>query len=118
MTDIMRIIESSNETNANIKFEITPEDLRGFAEELINRAVNEVAAVASEERNDHLLTKEEAKSLLGVCDSTLWHWQRRGYLVPIKIGTRVKYRESDVNRVLGKKNDISFLMGIKPSNFG
>lgn len=105
----MQIIESSSKTGAIVKFEISHEDLRGFAEELISRAVNEVAAVAMVERNDHLLAKEEAKSLLGVCDATLWHWQRKGYLVPVKIGTRVKYRESDVNRVLGKKNDISFL---------
>ena len=31
-----------------------------------------------------LLTFIEAINFLGVCDATLWHWARSGYLVPVK----------------------------------
>lgn len=101
MTDLMSIISSGN---ANIKLEITSEDLRQFSEELINRAVNEVATVMQDSQEDHLLTKEETKQRLGVCDATLWHWDKKGYLKPVKVGSKVKYRESDVNKILGVQN--------------
>ena len=29
--------------------------------------------------------------LLGVCDATLWHWARSGYLVPVKLGRRANW---------------------------
>lgn len=87
--------------NANIKLEITSEDLRRYSEELISRAINEVAVVMQECKEDNLLTKEETKKQLGVCDATLWHWDKKGYLKPIKVGSKVKYRESDVKKILG-----------------
>ena len=67
MTDLMSILSTGN---ANIKLEITGEDLRNFSEELISRAVNEVAMV----------------------------------MKPVKVGSKVKYRESDVKKILGVQN--------------
>lgn len=101
MTNIMSILESTGNLNTNIEIKISAEDLHNFADELINRAVNEVALV-NQEKNEQLLNKEEAKRLLGVCDATLWHWANKGYLMPVKIGTKVRYRASDVNKILGE----------------
>ena len=75
---------------ANIKLEITGEDLRVFSDELINRAINEV--------------REEVKDMCGVCDATLWHWNKRNYLKAVKVGSKVRYRLSDVKRILGGTN--------------
>ena len=102
MTDLMSILSTGN---ANIKLEITGEDLRNFSEELISRAVNEVAMVMQDNKEDCLLTKEETKKRLGVCDATLWHWDKKGYLKPVKVGSKVKYRESDVKKILGVQNN-------------
>ena len=104
MTDLMQII--SNGT-ANIKLEITSEDLRNFSNELINRAVNEVAAALKATNEDRLLTREEVKSMCGVCDTTLWLWNKRNYLKTVKVGNKVRYRYSDVKRILGETNRIS-----------
>ena len=101
MTDLMSILSTGN---ANIKLEITGEDLRNFSEELISRAVNEVAMVMQDNKEDCLLTKEETKKRLGVCDATLWHWDKKSYLKPVKVGSKVKYRESDVKKILGVQN--------------
>lgn len=101
MTDIMSILTAGN---ANIKLEITSEDLRNFSEELISRAVNEVATAMQDSKDDCLLSKEETKKRLGVCDATLWHWDKKGYLKSVKVGSKVKYRESDVNKILGVQN--------------
>ena len=76
---------------ANIKLEITGEDLRVFSDELINRAIN-------------VLSREEVKDMCGVCDATLWHWNKRNYLKAVKVGSKVRYRLSDVKRILGGTN--------------
>ena len=64
----MQIISNST---ANIKLEITSEDLRHFSDELISRAVNEVAVALKATNEDKLLTREEVKEMCGVCDTTL-----------------------------------------------
>ena len=63
----MQIISNST---ANIKLEITSEDLRHFSDELISRAVNEVAVALKATNEDKLLTREEVKEMCGVCDTT------------------------------------------------
>jgi len=51
MTDLMQIISNGA---ANIKLEITGEDLHNFSNELINRAVNEVAVALKATSEDRL----------------------------------------------------------------
>ena len=87
---------------ANIKLEITGEDLHNFSNELINRAVNEVAVALKATSDDRLLTREEVKEMCGVCDPTLWLWNKRNYLKTVKVGNKVRYRYSDVKRILGE----------------
>ena len=94
----MQIISNST---ANIKLEITSEDLRHFSDELISRAVNEVAVALKATNEDKLLTREEVKEMCGVCDT------KRNYLKAIKVGNKVRYRFSDVKRILGETNKIS-----------
>lgn len=98
MTNLSTILSNPN---ANIKLEISCEDLRNYSDELISRVLNEVATM-KEPTDDRLLTRDEVKNLCGVCDATLWHWNKRNYLKPVKVGCKVRYRQSDVNRILGK----------------
>lgn len=46
------------------------------------------------------LTLDEAREKLGVTAPTLWRWDKTGYLKKMKIGQKVLYRMSDINRVL------------------
>lgn len=103
MTYFMQIISNGA---ANIKLEITSEDLRNFSNELINRAVNEVTVALKATNEDKLLTREEVKEMCGVCDTTLWLWNKRNYLKTVKVGNKVRYRFSDVKRILGKTDKI------------
>ena len=91
---------------ANIKLEITGEDLRIFSDELINRAINEVALAFRAADEERLLSREEVKDMCGVCDATLWHWNKRNYLKAVKVGSKVRYRLSDVKRILGGTNKV------------
>lgn len=49
------------------------------------------------------LTRPEVARMLNVGLSTLWRWAKIGYLTPVKVGTKVLYRASDINALLEKK---------------
>jgi predicted DNA-binding transcriptional regulator AlpA len=97
MKNILSLIQDEQ---AKIKLEVSGEDLLNFSNDLINRAKNELSVEIAEARKEKYLTKEEVKEICGVCDATLWHWNRKNYLNTIKIGNKVRYRMSDVRRIL------------------
>ena len=49
-----------------------------------------------------LLTRKQTSTLLHVDNSTLWRWEKSGYLRPIHVGHRVLYSRSDVDEVIRK----------------
>jgi len=78
------------------------------ANETLARKVREEAEREAERRfqihSDFLVAKEEARARLGRPDpSTLWRWEKAGYLIPVRIGTRVFYRQSDLDRLIQNK---------------
>lgn len=97
MDDLISILRQGN---ANVRLEVSGADLLAFSNELINRAKSELSAEIAEARKEKYLTKEEIKEICGVCDTTLWHWNRKGYLRTVKIGNKVRYRQSDIRRIL------------------
>ncbi len=92
---------------ANVKLEVSGEDLLAFSNDLINRAKAELSAQASHLREEKFYSKSEVLELCGVCDTTLWHWNKRGYLKSVKVGSKVRYRKSDVDKVLGIEKQTS-----------
>lgn len=48
------------------------------------------------QKEEAYLTAKETAEKLGVDLSTLWRWDRSGYLKKIKVGNTVRYRQSDV----------------------
>lgn len=97
MDDLISILRQGN---ANVRLEVSGADLLAFSNELINRAKSELSVEIAEARKEKYLTKEEVKGICGVCDATLWHWNRKGYLRTVKIGNKVRYRQSDIRRIL------------------
>ena len=53
-----------------------------------------------ESREESYLTAKEAAAKLGVDVSTLWRWDRSGYLKKVKWGNAIRYRESDVTKLM------------------
>lgn len=46
------------------------------------------------------IDRREAAEKLNVTLSTLWRCAKEGYLVPVKIGAKVLYRASDIDKML------------------
>jgi len=79
--------------------------------ELEEKLRNIVADFYQQLRND--IEKQTSISLLSataVCEileidkSTLWRWEKRGYLCPVRIGCKVRYRRSDIDKMINEKN--------------
>lgn len=101
MKDLLSILRDAP---GSIRLEVSGEDLLAFSKSLIDRAKEELAAQVAEARKERYLTKEQVKELCGVCDTTLWHWNRKGYLKAVKVGNKVRYRTSDIQRILGERD--------------
>lgn len=85
-----------------ISLTLTEKGAIAFARELSERILAENSLQMAEEKDDEdeLLTKQEVKEKFNVSDTTLWLWAKKNYLVPVKIGRKVMYRTSDINRLM------------------
>ena len=54
----------------------------------------------SVENTDKLYTRAETQALLHVCSTTLWHYERSGFLSPVRLGKRVFYKQSDIDKAM------------------
>lgn len=103
MKDILSLIGSGV---TGLTLNIKGEDLVSFAESLIEKTKEELLPVMVSAAQEQLLSKKEVLEKFNVCPTTLWNWSRNGYLVPVKIGRKVSYRQADIERLIierGKK---------------
>lgn len=66
-------------------------------EEMLQKAVETAMSKQKENTSNVLLKRESTAARLGVNLSTLWRWDRSGYLKPVRIGRFVYYRLSDID---------------------
>ena len=99
----MITIESLVDMGANVRLEVTPTDLKMFAESIIQRTIvaqqEERQAAMQRETQETYLNTRQVRELLNVCEGTLNLWAKRGYLVPVKVGNKNMYAKSDIRRV-------------------
>ena len=98
MTDLLNLIESGQ---TNLIIQVRGEDLLKFTEDVMERAAeNERKRIENEREREILIPKEKVMSMLDVCSTTLWNWEKDNYLVPVKAGRKVMYRKTDIDELL------------------
>lgn len=83
-------------TGANVQLVISATDLR----EAFMSWSEEIGSENSLDKPENYLTIHEVSNKLRVDTSTLWRWDKSGYLKKIKIGGKIRYRESDVLKLM------------------
>lgn len=78
---------------------IDSEDLMEFVKEVFEEAKENAVEKNQIEVSKRLLSREEVMEELGVSSTTLWRWGKSGYLKPIHHGSKVMYRESDIEEM-------------------
>lgn len=67
---------------------------------LVETAISGLERAAAVKDSAVLLTREQVMQKLNVVPSTLWRWQKRGYLVPVRVGGENRYRSTDIDKIL------------------
>jgi len=96
MTDLIKLAE--NCPNLNITLRV------GEIVEAINYCVlttrKELEQQIIDANTETYPSVAKVAEILDVDKSTLWRWQKQGYLVPIEVGGKRRYKMSDVKRIL------------------
>ena len=101
-------IESLVEQGVNVKIEVTAADLKMFGEGIAERAIMAYRQEIENKKpqEETYCNTREVNEILNVCDGTLNLWAKRGYLVPVEVGTTYMSAMSDVRRIqTGGRND-------------
>ena len=71
---------------------------------LIAETKRELEQLITDQNTETYPSREKVMELLGVSEATLWRWAKTGYLVPLNVGGKRRYRMSDVKRILEGDN--------------
>lgn len=84
----------------SLQVTITLGDLVEANSLLIADAKRELEQLITDQNAETYPSREKVMEMLGVCEATLWRWAKNGYLVPLNVGGKRRYRMSDVKRIL------------------
>lgn len=86
----------------NLKLEVTAENLHKFAQDVVEQTLTakSKAMAGTKAADDTYLNSSQVCEKLGIAKSTLWLWQKRGYITPKKVGGHNRYSMTDVLRLL------------------
>lgn len=88
---------------ATVTLAINLDDLKKFHSLVLEDTINNLEQVISEKNSERNVSKNRAKEILDVNDSTLWRWEKRGLLKKIKVGGKVFYKMTDIQKLLTGK---------------
>ena len=78
-----------------------------FKNEILNGISIMLQSLTSSLQNsdkDTLLTREETAKMLSISLTTLWDYTRKDIIPAYRIGSKVRYKKSDILEALQKKN--------------
>lgn len=93
--DIREIMRNSSSSQQ--LFIVSAQDLKNVIDASIQQAIQEL--MGNMPMSDKLVPLKEVAETLNVSRCTLNRWNKDGYLVPIKIGRKVFYRQNDINEI-------------------
>lgn len=96
MIDLIRLAQEAPGTIISVQVK----DLVSANERLVERTIADLEKMIAERRETIYMTKDQVLAKLNVAPTTLWRWQKRGYLVPVKVGGENRYRSTDIDKIL------------------
>jgi len=87
-------------TGANLSVSIGINDLREWHKEVIADTRRELEEIVISEKAETYPTVKQVGEILNVDHSTLWRWDKKGYLKTIEFGGGRRYKMSDVKAIM------------------
>lgn len=104
MTNIIELAKQCPDITINIKIG----DLMEANKKLIEDVRSSLEKQIREENEEKYLSPDEVCKLLNVSKPTLWRWEKIEYLIPIRIGKKVRYKLSEVENTIKLRNNNNF----------
>lgn len=86
--------------DANITLAISINDLREWHKEVIQDTRKELEDAVVSDKAETYPSAKQVSDILSVDLSTLWRWEKKGYLVPVNVGGKRRYKMSEVKQIL------------------
>lgn len=86
--------------SGNITIAVSLVDLKQFAVDIIESTKRELEDVVIADKAETYPSPKRVCEILDVDASTLWRWNKRGYLCPAEVGGKRRYKMSEVNAIL------------------
>ncbi len=99
----MNNILAEHLSDATVKVEVTLETLIDLYDHIESSRREQPTAI------EPLLTQEEVTNILKVDTTTLWRWNKSGYLLSLKIGGKVRYRQADITAFIKREGGEAFI---------
>jgi len=99
MTNLLEF--SKNYPNLNITVKL--EELIEMVQYCILKTRKELEQLVTDANTETYPSSDKVAEILDVSKPTLWRWRKQNYLVPISIGGKIRYKMSDVKRLLGER---------------
>lgn len=102
LTQIKTIMDYRELLNsgANVSITVNLQDLHELLKEVSGTSNTE----NEKEESEEFLSRKNTLTLLNIDSSTLWNWERTGYIVSHPFGGRKRYKKSDIELIrTGKK---------------
>lgn len=93
-------IQELVEKCTNVSITVEAKDLKHFADYLIEQTKKELEETVISDKAETYPTPNQVSEMFNVDLTTLWRWKKKGYLVPIEVGGKRRYRMSDVKAIL------------------
>ena len=90
------------QSNSGVNITVNAGQLVEAIEYCINKTVREFDQRITDANTETYPSPDQVSKMLDVDKSSLWRWAKKGYLVPLEIGGKRRYRMSDIKRILGE----------------
>lgn len=97
--NIKEIIENGQ----NVSITMNAKDLQEVINYTISSTRRELEQSIIDDKQEAFLSPKQVSEMLNVDLSTLWRWKQCGYLIPLEIGGKRRYKKSIIKEML--KND-------------
>lgn len=83
-----------------VTISIALSDLKEWSKEIIAETKKQLEQSIIEANTEVYISPKKTAEKLEVDPSTLHRWKVKGYLIPVEVGGKRRYRMSDINRIL------------------
>ena len=97
-------IENLIKESPNVILQVSAEDLQNVIQNVVNNLIERHDK--KDKKADKFISTKQFCEVVDITRSTAWRWTKCGCLVLVRVGGKVRYKVSDVERVLKRSIDI------------